>query len=71
MNLEYTTGINMKKLLFILLICFISFSQEKPKIIKKVKYDGQILINKKTILVGKIDSTKKFVIDSVIYLEEK
>jgi len=62
----------MKKIVvFILLLFSLSFSQEKPKVINKVKFDGQILINKKTILVGKIDSTKKFVIDSVIYLEEK
>jgi len=62
----------MKKIVvFILLLFSLSFPQEKPKVINKVKFDGQILINKKTILIGKIDSTKKFVIDSIIYLEEK
>ena len=66
----------MKKLiLFTLLLFSLSFSQEQKqlKIKEKVKYNGQqILLHKDVVLIGKIDSlTKTYVIDSVIYLEEK
>jgi len=66
----------MKKLiLFILLLFSLSFSQEQKqlKVKEKVKYNGeQILVHKNTILIGRIDSlTKTYVIDSILYLEEK
>lgn len=67
----------MKKLIVLILLltfCF-SFSQEQKqlKIKEKKKYNGeQILVHKNTILIGRIDSlTKTYVIDSILYLEEK
>jgi len=66
----------MKKLLlFILLLFSLSFTQEQKqlKVKEKVKYNGeQILLHKNVILIGRIDSlTKTYVIDSILYLEEK
>jgi len=54
-----------------LLLC--ALNAQELKIKEKKKYNGeQILVHKNTILIGRIDSlTKTYVIDSILYLEEK
>lgn len=61
-----------KAILFILLLFCVSSAQEL-KIKEKKKYNGeQILVHKNTILIGRVDSlTNTYVIDSILYLEEK